>query len=287
MVLILKSQRSKLNELWHYTKFGSFSVKSAYHLACHNDRHSNPSSSHSNSPYFRIGWMSIWNAKIPNKIKVFAWRLCNDALSVGSNVRRRLPFSDICCPFCYEQDDNSRHTFFLCPFSRIVWCISHLRSSVISNWQTNARDWVFHAHEQLEATKFDLFLIICWSILWCRNKKWSEGIPHKPDQVVSFARGYLDSFTEITVPIPSFNTTIVFALWRPPENSFVKVNYDVALFLDTGREHEMGTPASEILEGSPSMPPKTKFSNLSVPGGTKSKEGSENRKSGSKLPLPL
>ncbi|KAL0352379.1 UNVERIFIED_CONTAM: hypothetical protein Scaly_1626600 [Sesamum calycinum] len=81
---------------------------------------------------------------------------------------------------------------------------------------------------------FDLFLIICRSIWWCRNKKWFEGIPHKPDQVVSFARGYLDSFTENAVPIPSFNTTTVFALWRPLENGFVKINYDAALFLDIG-----------------------------------------------------
>ncbi|KAK4390180.1 hypothetical protein Sango_2081300 [Sesamum angolense] len=79
---------------------------------------------------------------------------------------------------------------------------------------------------------FDLFLIICWSIWWCRNKKWFEGIPHKPDPVVSFAHGYLDSITEITVPISSFNTTNVFALWRP-KNGFVKINYDAALFLDT------------------------------------------------------
>ncbi|KAL0387847.1 UNVERIFIED_CONTAM: putative mitochondrial protein [Sesamum radiatum] len=70
--------------------------------------------------------------------------------------------------------------------------------------------------------------------IWFGASPIFNGIPHKPDQVVSFARGYLDSFTEITVPIPSFNTTTVFALWRPPENGFVKINYDVALFLDTG-----------------------------------------------------
>ncbi|KAL0392808.1 UNVERIFIED_CONTAM: hypothetical protein Sradi_2503600 [Sesamum radiatum] len=218
--------------IWHYTQSGSLLVKSAYHLACHNDRHSNPSSSHSNSPYFRTGWMSIWNTKIPNKIKVFAWRLCNDALLVGSNVKQRLPFSDICCLFCYEQDDNIRHTFFLCPFSRMVWCISHLRWSVIYNWQTNARDWVFHAHKQLEATDFDLFLLSVGVFGGVETRSSLKGYH------ISLTKWFplhevIWTLLRRLRSIPSFNTTTIFALWHPPENSFVKINYDVAFFLDT------------------------------------------------------
>ncbi|KAL0328269.1 UNVERIFIED_CONTAM: hypothetical protein Scaly_2259500 [Sesamum calycinum] len=57
---------------------------------------------------------------------------------------------------------------------------------------------------------------------------------HDVQAILSIPIGRTDSFTEITVAIPSFNTTTVFALWRPPENGFVKINYDTALFLDTG-----------------------------------------------------
>ncbi|KAL0440790.1 UNVERIFIED_CONTAM: hypothetical protein Sradi_0017900 [Sesamum radiatum] len=48
----------------------------------------------------------------------------------------------------------------------------------------------------------------------------------------------------------------------------------------------MGTSVSEILEGSPNTPPRTKVSNCSAPGGTKSKKDSKSKRSGSKLPSP-
>ncbi|KAL0427311.1 UNVERIFIED_CONTAM: hypothetical protein Slati_2905900 [Sesamum latifolium] len=145
--------------IWHHTKSGSFSVKSAYHLVCNIDHMANPSSSYSNSTSSRAGWMGIWNAKIPNKIK---------------------------------------------------------------------------AQDSLESADYNLFLTICWSIWWCRNKEWSEGTCYKPDQVISFACSYLNSFTEIMASAPNFNTTSVSSSWRPPEHGFVKINYDAALFLDTG-----------------------------------------------------
>ncbi|KAL0439589.1 UNVERIFIED_CONTAM: hypothetical protein Slati_2441900 [Sesamum latifolium] len=77
--------------VWHFTKSRKFSVKSAYHLAFDSNWQHLPSSSCSTSDLIRDGWRGIWNAKVPNKIHVFCWRLCTDSLPLGHKLSRRVP----------------------------------------------------------------------------------------------------------------------------------------------------------------------------------------------------
>ncbi|KAL0385485.1 UNVERIFIED_CONTAM: hypothetical protein Sradi_2942800 [Sesamum radiatum] len=77
--------------IWHYMRSSVFSVKSAYHLACNNAGASNPTSSSFSCPSVVKGWKSFWQAKIPNKIRVFIWRICTDSLPVGVNLQHRIP----------------------------------------------------------------------------------------------------------------------------------------------------------------------------------------------------
>ncbi|KAL0453498.1 UNVERIFIED_CONTAM: hypothetical protein Slati_1327900 [Sesamum latifolium] len=219
--------------IWHFTKSGTFSVRSAYHWICNSVRKYIPSSSAANSSSHRIGWLGIWNAKIPNKIKVFIWRLCSDFLPTGSNINRRFPFSAICCPFCQEANESNHHAFLLCHFSRIVWGLSNLRWAVIFDWSSSACDWIFNAHRALDPKDFELMLVICWSIWWCRNKLWSHGDLHPPDQVVSFARGYLESFEGTFETNPDLEPILVPSSWRPPKLGIIKINFDAVVFKDT------------------------------------------------------
>ncbi|KAL0287548.1 UNVERIFIED_CONTAM: hypothetical protein Sradi_7122400 [Sesamum radiatum] len=93
--------------VWHFTKSGKFSVKSAYHLAFDSNQQHLPSSSGSTSDLIRDGWRGILNAKI---------------------------------------------------------------------------------RQRLDQQEFQLFLIICWSIWWSRNRKWTENELISPEQMVSHAR---------------------------------------------------------------------------------------------------
>ncbi|KAG8363091.1 hypothetical protein BUALT_BualtUnG0005200 [Buddleja alternifolia] len=57
--------------IWHYSKNGLFSVKSAYHVARSLITEDGPSRSSSSS----ADWRFIWGAKLPHKIRVFIWRV--------------------------------------------------------------------------------------------------------------------------------------------------------------------------------------------------------------------
>ncbi|KAL0430792.1 UNVERIFIED_CONTAM: putative mitochondrial protein [Sesamum radiatum] len=181
--------------VWHFTRSGSFSFKSAYHLAFSQNRLNIPQSSSMNSPTLKKGWQGTWNAKVPNKVRVFAWRLGTNSLPLGPNLSRRIPGIDVLCPLCQAPEEIDKHTFLLCPFARMVWAFSDLRWDVISAWPSNARDWIFSVNQKLDKTDFNLFLVICWAIWWCRNQRWAQNEVVSPEQTIAFARNYLCAFS--------------------------------------------------------------------------------------------
>ena len=73
--------------VWNGTRNGNFSVSSAYHSI----RELGNISKVQCSDVSRMKqlWKSIWNLKLPNKIRSFAWRACREALATKSNLKKR------------------------------------------------------------------------------------------------------------------------------------------------------------------------------------------------------
>ncbi|KAK4385935.1 putative mitochondrial protein [Sesamum angolense] len=163
--------------IWLYTRSGVFSVKTAYHLPCNNARTSNPTSSLFSCPSIVKGWKRFWQAKVPNKIRVFIWRICTDSLPVGINLQCRISALTPCCRCCSNGEETLRHTFLLCPSSRMVWCLSDIPWATISCWTGNARDLIFQASSNLSFDDYHLFLVICWRLWWCRNQRVTDCSP--------------------------------------------------------------------------------------------------------------
>jgi hypothetical protein len=71
---------------WHYESTGVFSVKSAYKLAFNIQRetHFNSSNSGTGDDSRNIRNL-IWRCKVPNKIRIFAWRCASDNLATKKN----------------------------------------------------------------------------------------------------------------------------------------------------------------------------------------------------------
>ena len=68
---------------WHYEKSGMFSVKSAYRLALNlKDNRGETGISSAAVNEERRPWDVIWKAKVPQKIRIFAWRAATNSLVV-------------------------------------------------------------------------------------------------------------------------------------------------------------------------------------------------------------
>ncbi|KAL0438836.1 UNVERIFIED_CONTAM: hypothetical protein Slati_2366600 [Sesamum latifolium] len=207
-----------------------------------------PQSSSMNSPTLKNGWQGTWNAKVPNKVRIFAWRLGTNSLPLGSNLSRRIPGIDVLCPLCQAPEEIDKHTFLLCPFARMVWALSDLRWDVISTWPSNARDWIFYVNQKLDKSDFNLFLVICW----CRNQPWAQTEVVSPEQTIAFARNYLCAFSGFLDPHPSLLTSAASTRWVAPTNDAVKLNSDAAILkkqVISALGSLRGTPKGNVLPG--------------------------------------
>ncbi|XP_022722206.1 uncharacterized protein LOC111279525 [Durio zibethinus] len=63
-----------------------------------------------------IAWNRLWKANIPNKVKVFGWRLCHDILSVYKNLNKRKMVKQATSPRCKQEDESSLHAIKDCIF---------------------------------------------------------------------------------------------------------------------------------------------------------------------------
>ncbi|CAI9105362.1 OLC1v1004270C1 [Oldenlandia corymbosa var. corymbosa] len=105
--------------IWHFTKNGKYSIRSAYHQLL-----SSPQFNHltANRDPLLLGvrdplWRKPWRMKLLGRLLIFSWRLCRNALPTMVNLRSRQIEVDLHCPLCNQIDECSTHLFFRCPFA--------------------------------------------------------------------------------------------------------------------------------------------------------------------------
>lgn len=90
--------------IWHFTKHGHFSVRSAYYLARKMKTTTATNTGGQSSSLVSENWEWIWKLNIPNKIKIFFWRALKNSLPVCTLLQRRGVDIINVCPVC----DGSR-----------------------------------------------------------------------------------------------------------------------------------------------------------------------------------
>ncbi|KAL0310148.1 UNVERIFIED_CONTAM: hypothetical protein Sangu_2458200 [Sesamum angustifolium] len=144
--------------VWHHTKNGIFSVRSAYHLArTLEERPCSSTSMTAESDW----WRKLWQLKLPSKIKVFTWRACLNALPTAANLNKRLKTESFSCPFCAASREDIIHTLLLCPFARQVWSLSNLRWVSLYQNSAGILIWMQDMAKKLNNQDLILFLSLC------------------------------------------------------------------------------------------------------------------------------
>lgn len=66
-------------------------------------------------------WELIWKIKIPNRVKIFLWKICHEILPVKSFLAKRIPNISTRCPLCKFEEEDIIHLLWECSQSKLVW----------------------------------------------------------------------------------------------------------------------------------------------------------------------
>ena len=97
-----------------------FFVKSAYYVAkkmLDSDIQGETSRGDVRAPL----WKRIWQLNIPEKIRIFAWRLCMNAISTMVNLNRRGIQVEVLCLICKKEEEVVEHVILKCELAKVVW----------------------------------------------------------------------------------------------------------------------------------------------------------------------
>ena len=104
---------------WGLTPNNSFSTKSAYKMIVALDNNGVARSSTLDSQ--RNFWKNLWSLRVPNKVKHFAWRACNNALPTMANLaHKNISPSDV-CKLCKIAPKDTLHALWACSKLEEVW----------------------------------------------------------------------------------------------------------------------------------------------------------------------
>ena len=106
---------------WPRCRTGVYSVKSGYQMLCENELRALPSSS--NDVGVKRFWKSIWRLKVQNKVKVFLWRACSNALPTKVNLKKQKVLDNPVCDQCKCRGEDVLHAIWSCTNIREGGCI--------------------------------------------------------------------------------------------------------------------------------------------------------------------
>ena len=69
-------------------------------------------------------WAALWKLRIPNKIKVFGWRACNEISPTKMNLAKRRIIEEAACPICTRFPKSAVHVLWECDAAQDVWARS-------------------------------------------------------------------------------------------------------------------------------------------------------------------
>jgi hypothetical protein len=115
----LSSLLPKDRLIWCETASGIFLVRSAYYLG--KEEKERRAAQSSQLSIEQELWKALWAMEVPNVVKMFAWKACQNILSTGRNLCKRRVIEEANCPCCGLEEESLIHALWTCPVAQDVW----------------------------------------------------------------------------------------------------------------------------------------------------------------------
>lgn len=119
--LILQVKPSVLDAtdsyVWSLQQSGQYTTKSGYFSMVQREAPTAPPAPQT----VPLDWKKlVWSPRLSPKLKLFLWKILNEALPTGENLQKRGLLANTNCSLCGERETIS-HLFFQCRFAIDVW----------------------------------------------------------------------------------------------------------------------------------------------------------------------
>jgi hypothetical protein len=178
--------------IWRGTTHGQFTFRSAYHLG--KEIQEDAVGQCSNEDKGLVVWKTIWALGIPNQVKIFLWRACNDVLPTRVNHFQRKVTESKCSLYCQIEEESTLHALWTCPAARDIWGCAKSRFQKCSFGGTNFRLLLEFCMERFDRNNLDLMAVVARRIWLRMNALVSEGKFDHPNGSYLEAVASLDEF---------------------------------------------------------------------------------------------
>ncbi|KAM1939411.1 hypothetical protein ACFX13_027258 [Malus domestica] len=238
--------------MWHHSVNGVYSVKSGYGIAMELMENGAMGKKGRGAPseHMQLNkvWSRIWRLQVPNKIKLFIWRCCNNALAVRRNLQRRHMRVDNVCGVCNAVDKTD--LFFRCNFSHVFWFCSplHLNSHELEGFDFLDSWGKFHEGIKGKENADEIcqeFAFGLWRLWKNRNDIVFKGLYRQPLDVMDLWWKNINEFRKASARVedddwnkevgPLSAAARPSLHWQRPRYGTIKINTDAAWCKDTLR----------------------------------------------------
>lgn len=164
--------------------------------------------------------------------------MCSLCLPTAAQLITRRVQIDLLCPWCRGAAETDMHVLFLCDIARDTWVEAGLSTILSQVTGADIAQVFFDLFQNCSLTQCTQIILICWS-LWTRRNKWVwEGINMSSFGIKAAAANLLvewrKAHTEKMCESNHIRRPIAVSNWEKPQQDWVKVNIDAALFEDIG-----------------------------------------------------
>jgi hypothetical protein len=221
---------------WPHTKFGEYTVRSAYNLARSEkfflDRSKQGGGASSGSESDAQFWKKLWAIRAPGKMKINLWRFAHDCLPTGAQLCRRHIPANSGCIYC-NREETAAHAFLFCDYANEVW--EEIKPAynvhLCRSFFTSTKTWLHEFLARSSEKDCMILAVVFWHIWSARNGVRNGELMKHPHCIAEQSKAYVDMIEQhLFSPNPSTRRDTSPCRWSPLPEGTVLINVDAAVF---------------------------------------------------------